>query len=241
MSTAIHIDHFSITLGHSFEALSDISLELPSGKLTGVIGPSGAGKTTLMRAIVGRQHITQGTVTVFGHAAGSSVLRPQLRYMTQEVSVYGDITAGENVRYFARMQGYYGAAARQVADDALRKVSLHDKADVMVTSLSGGQKQRVSLAIALIGSPTLLVLDEPTVGLDPVLRDELWKLFRTLSDEGVTIIVSSHVMDEAERCDTLVLLRDGRVVAHDTPAALRQQTHTKTVEQSFLQLVGGAA
>ncbi len=241
MQSAIVVDKLTVRLGHSFDALKDVSLELPGGKITGFIGPSGAGKTTLIRTIVGRQKATSGTVTVFGESAGSPTLRPQLRYMTQEVSVYSDLTTGENLRYFARMQGYHGAAAKQAAQDAMQKVSLLDKQSVMVSSLSGGQKQRVSLAIALIGEPKLLVLDEPTVGLDPVLREELWGLFRRLSESGVTVIVSSHVMDEAERCDDLVLIRDGKVVAHDTPVALRQRTHTNTVEQSFLKLAGGKA
>jgi ABC-2 type transport system ATP-binding protein len=238
MSVAVTVDHLTIVLGKKFEALRDVSLELPVGKITGFIGPSGAGKTTLIRAIVGRQKLNKGTITIFGQPAGSATLRPQLRYMTQEVAAYSDLTVNQNLRYFAQMLGYAGQEAKRAAGQALERVSLIDKAGVMVGSLSGGQKQRVSLAISLIGNPKLLVLDEPTVGLDPVLREELWGLFRQLSSSGVTVIVSSHVMDEAERCDDLVLIRDGEIVAHDSPSDLRRRTGTQTVEQSFLKLAG---
>ncbi len=239
MKSAISISGLSVTLGRKFEALHDVTLELPEGRITGLIGPSGAGKTTLMRVIVGRQKFGHGEVRVLGHPAGSPALRPRMRYMTQELSVYSDLTLEENLRYFARMYGYHGRAAKQAATEAIDKVSLADKTGVLVSDLSGGQKQRVSLAIALIGQPELLVLDEPTVGLDPVLREELWSLFRELAATGVTVIVSSHVMDEAERCDDLVLIRDSRIVAHDTPDTLRQRTDSETIEQSFLKLAGG--
>lgn len=241
MKSIIVVDKLSVMLGHGFPALKDVSLDIGQGTITGFIGPSGAGKTTLIRTIVGRQRITSGKVTVLGLPAGSSKLRPQVGYMTQENSVYTDLTVHENVHYFARMLGYRGEHARVQAAEALSKVDMLDKTDVMVSDLSGGQKQRVSLAIALLGEPQLLVLDEPTVGLDPVLRERLWQLFRRLAEAGKTIVVSSHVMDEAERCDDLVLIRDGQIVAHDTPAALRNRTRTQTVEQAFLKLAGAAA
>ena len=228
-------------LGGHFRALNDVSLEIAGGTITGFIGPSGAGKTTLIRTIVGRQRITSGTVTVLDQPAGSAGLRPRVSYMTQENSVYTDLTVHENVRYFARMLGYRGEQARVQAAEALSKVDMLDKTDVVVSDLSGGEKQRVSLAIALLGEPELLVLDEPTVGLDPVLREQLWQLFRYLAEAGKTIIVSSHVMDEAERCDDLVLIRGGEVVVHDEPRKLCVRTHTKTVEQAFLKLAGAAA
>lgn len=239
MKSAISISGLSVTLGRKFEALHDVTLELPQGRITGLIGPSGAGKTTLMRVIVGRQKFVLGQVEVMGLPAGSPTLRSRTRYMTQELSVYADLTLMENIRYFARMYGYHGRAAKQAATEAIEKVSLADKAGVLVSDLSGGQKQRVSLAIALIGQPELLVLDEPTVGLDPVLREELWALFHELAATGVTVVISSHVMDEAERCDDLVLIRDSRIVAHDTPDALRKRTGSDTIEQSFLKLAGG--
>lgn len=237
MVSVINIDNLSVTLG-DFEALKDISIQLQPNKITGFIGPSGAGKTTLIRTIVGRQKATKGAVTVLGVSAGSASIRSRLRYMTQEVSVYADLTAQENLRYFAKMAGYKGKQANDYAARALARVHMSEKAKVLVSSLSGGQKQRVSLAIALIGEPDLLVLDEPTVGLDPVLREELWELFRELRDQGKTIIVSSHVMDEAERCDELLLIRDGYIVATGSPSELCTQTNSKTVEQSFLKLAG---
>ncbi len=239
MESIIAVDKLSVVLGGDFEALKSISVGIKPGTITGFIGPSGAGKTTLIRTIVGRQKIAHGKVTVLGLPAGSPKLRPRLSYMTQENSVYTDLSVEENVRYFARMFGYRGEAARVQAAEALSKVDMLDKTGVLVSSLSGGEKQRVSLAIALLGDPELLVLDEPTVGLDPVLREQLWQLFRHLADAGKTIIVSSHVMDEAERCDDLLLIRGGEVVAHGTPHELAHHTGTKNVEQAFLKIAGG--
>ena len=239
MASVIVIDKLSVVLG-AYPALRNVSVELSGGKITGFIGPSGAGKTTLIRAIVGRQRITDGRLTVLDLPAGSKPLRGRVSYMTQEISVYDDLTVQENVRYFANMAGYYGKRAHAAAAKALELVDMADKAAVLVSNLSGGQKQRVSLAVALIGEPELLVLDEPTVGLDPVLREQLWSLFRELAGQGKTVIVSSHVMDEAERCDDLLLIRDGELVAHGTPHELCERTGTKTVEQSFLKLAGGA-
>lgn len=236
--TAIKIQHLSITLSGHFQALKDINVELEQGKIIGFIGPSGAGKTTLMRAIVGRQRITTGTISIFGLPAGSVELRAQLSYMTQETSVYADLTVNENLRYFAHMFGVPGAQIKALIAGILRSIDMTDQAGQMVNQLSGGQKQRVSLAIALIGSPKLMVLDEPTVGLDPVLRDQLWALFHRLAQNGATLIISSHVMDEAERCDDLVLIRGGTLLAHASPAELRRQTQTESVEHSFLKLVG---
>jgi ABC-2 type transport system ATP-binding protein len=241
MASVITIDKLSVVLGGEYRALRNISVELDGGKITGFIGPSGAGKTTLIRAIVGRQRITSGRVTALGLPAGSKPLRSRVSYMTQEISVYDDLTVHENIRYFASMAGYSRQRLREVCSEALAAVDMAHKAGVLVSSLSGGQKQRVSLAVALIGEPELLVLDEPTVGLDPVLREQLWKLFRELASQGKTIIISSHVMDEAERCDSLLLIRDGQLVAYGTPHELCERTGTKTVEQSFLKLAGGAS
>jgi ABC-2 type transport system ATP-binding protein len=241
MTSIIAIDSLSVVLGGNYPALQDLSVELSRGKITGFIGPSGAGKTTLIRAIVGRQRVSSGKLTVMGLPAGSPKLRSRLSYMTQEISVYDDLTVQENIRYFARMAGKFGKSTQTVASRALLAVDMSAKTNVLVRNLSGGQKQRVSLAIALIGEPELLVLDEPTVGLDPVLREQLWDLFRQLAQDGKTIIISSHVMDEAERCDDLVLIRDGRLVAHGTPHELCERTGTTSVEQSFLALAGGAA
>lgn len=237
METAIKIENLQVTLGKHFQALNDISVDLPAGKIIGFIGPSGAGKTTLIRTIVGRQKLTGGSVMIFGVPAGDTKLRKSVSYMTQEVSVYGDLTVSENITYFATM---LGVPRSQIAPETARLLDVVDlkaQAVQMVERLSGGQKQRVSLAIALIGKPRLMVLDEPTVGLDPLLREQLWSLFRELAKDGTTLIISSHVMDEAERCDELLLIRDGQVLASGTPKQLCQRTDTKTIEQSFLKLV----
>jgi ABC-2 type transport system ATP-binding protein len=235
--TAVSIQNISVTLGKGFKALNNISVDLPTGKIIGFIGPSGAGKTTLIRGIVGRQKLASGSIQIFGLPAGSANLRSQLSYMTQEPSVYLDLTVRENLIYFATV---FGVPKREVAgmvDDILRTVDLISQANQLVEDVSGGQKQRVSLAIALIGKPKLMALDEPTVGLDPVLREQLWELFRTLAEQGTTLLISSHVMDEAERCDDLLLVRDGGILAHASPSEICKQTSTKSVEQAFLKLV----
>lgn len=237
MDKAIEIKNLTVVLGGGFEALKDVSVDLPAGKVIGFIGPSGAGKTTLIRSIVGRQRITKGSVKIFGQPAGSAVLREQMSYMTQETSVYSDLTACQNLRYFAVMSGMKRREANKAAADILREVDMTGHADQLVQDLSGGQKQRVSLGIALIGHPKLMILDEPTVGLDPVLRDQIWELFRKLSGKGTTIVITSHVMEEAGRCDDLLLIRRGRVLAHDSPEEFRKKTRSQTVEDGFLKLV----
>lgn len=236
--TAVQIKNVSVVLGGHFHALKRVGVDLPSGKIVGFIGPSGAGKTTLIRSIVGRQHLTDGSITIDGLPAGSAKLRSQMSYMTQEASVYSDLTVRENLRYFATVFGISKRDMKRTINDILQTVDMTDHTNQLVSKLSGGQKQRVSLAIALIGYPKLMVLDEPTVGLDPVLREQLWSLFRELASKGTTLIISSHVMDEAERCDELLLIRNGELLAHGSPKALCQQTGTKSVEQSFLSLIG---
>jgi len=213
--------------------LHDISLDVPPAEVTGFIGPSGCGKSTLMRAIVGVQIVQSGTITVLGHPAGSAPLRTMIGYATQAPSVYADLTVTEALRYFAAVLRAPAGDVRRVIDE----VGLADHATALVGELSGGQRTRASLAVALLGTPRLLVLDEPTVGLDPVLRDDLWALFRTLVDGGVTLLVSSHVMDEAARCDNLVLMRDGRILADAPPAALLAETGTPDLERAFLHLI----
>lgn len=237
MQPSVTIKQLTVMLGKNYPALQAVSLELAPGRITGFIGPSGAGKTTLIRAIAGRQKITRGQLCVFGLPAGSPALRHRVSYMPQEISVYDDLTAYENLHYFAVAADQRRAAIKKVVQSVLKAVDLQAQANQLVSNLSGGQKQRVSLAASLLGQPELLVLDEPTVGLDPVLREQLWQLFHELANGGATVIISSHVMDEAERCDDLVLLRGGQVLAHADPAQLCRQTGTKTVEQSFLKLV----
>src|SRR3954447_9194001 len=213
--------------------LPGLSFAVPAGQVTGLLGPSGSGKTTLMRALVGVQQVRSGEVTVLGERAGSPGLRHRVGYVTQAPSVYADLSVRENVRYFAAL---YGMGARE-ADAAIADVGLTDAAAQQVDDLSGGQRGRASLACALVGSPEVLVLDEPTVGLDPVLRVELWGRFHALAAAGTTLVVSSHVMDEAGRCDRLLLLREGRLLSDSTPAELRARTGTDDLEEAFLSLV----
>ena len=218
--------------GHR-QVLNGLSFAVPQGEVTGLLGPSGSGKTTLMRALVGVQQVRSGEVTVLGQPAGSPDLRSRVGYVTQAPSVYEDLTVRENVRYFAALYGMQSPeAAAAIAD-----VGLGDAEDQLVRNLSGGQRGRVSLACALVGCPEVLVLDEPTVGLDPVLRVELWARFHALADAGTTLIVSSHVMDEAGRCDRLLLLRDGDLIADSTPAQLRTDGRSDDLERAFLNLL----
>ncbi|WP_407640066.1 ABC transporter ATP-binding protein [Actinacidiphila paucisporea] len=221
--------------------LDDLTFAIPRGQITGLLGPSGCGKSTLMRAVVGSQAQVTGTLTVLGRPAGHRTLRPEVGYVTQAPSVYADLTARQNLDYYAAVLGIHRRDRPATVDRTLRDVDLTSHADALTGTLSGGQRGRVSLAVALLGEPELLVLDEPTVGLDPVLRRDLWRLFHRLTEErGATVLVSSHVMDEAERCHRLLLLRDGRLLADDTPDALRRSTASYTVEDAFLHLVDQA-
>lgn len=229
---AVSVEHLHVIRGGR-EVLPDLSFELRAGSVTGLLGPSGGGKTTLMRSIVGVQRTNGGTVTVLGRPAGTASLRSEVGYLTQAPSVYTDLSVAENLRYFAAVL----RAPESAVPDALAAVGLAERADDIVGALSGGQQTRVSLATALLGSPRLLILDEPTVGLDPVLRRDLWTLFHRLATSGVTLLVSSHVMDEATRCDRLLLLREGRLVADDTPGGLLDTTGAPDVEHAFLALV----
>jgi ABC-2 type transport system ATP-binding protein len=215
------------------EVIRGISFEVPRGQVTGLLGPSGCGKTTLMRAIAGVQAQVTGELDVLGLPAGSRPLRHRVGYMTQAPSVYLDLTVLQNLRFFADVLGADSSDIDRVIDE----VDLVDHADVTVNRLSGGQMSRASLAVALLGRPELLVLDEPTVGLDPVLRRDLWAMFHGLAQGGVTVFVSSHVMDEADRCERLMLMRDGFLIADDTPNGLRATTHVDDIEGAFLALV----
>lgn len=231
-SDAVTVQGLHVRRGRTtvFEGLD---LAIPRGQITGLLGPSGCGKTTLMRSIVGVQKISAGTVTVLGLPAGSRALRHRVAYDTQDASVYADLTVRQNLEYFARV----ARAPRGDVDRVLAQVGLVPQARQVVGSLSGGQENRVSLAAAMLGSPEIIVLDEPTVGLDPLLRAELWTVFRALADSGVTLIVSSHVMDEALRCDRLLLMRAGRIIADTTPAGLRSDTGESDPDAAFLALI----
>jgi ABC-2 type transport system ATP-binding protein len=213
--------------------LPGLTAEVEAGSVTGLLGPSGSGKSTLIRAIVGVQIVAGGNVLVLGEPAGSAQLRRRVAYVTQAPSVYADLTVRENLRYFARVLGL----PRARAEDPITTVGLEDEADRVVQKLSGGQRARASLATALLGEPEVLVLDEPTVGQDPVLRRDLWNSFHSLADDGATLLVSSHVMDEADRCDRLLLLRGGEILATGTPDELRERTGTRDLDKAFLKLV----
>ncbi len=229
---AVTVTELVVERGHR-KVLPGLSFTVAAGQVTGLLGPSGSGKTTLMRAIVGVQQVRSGEVTVLGLPAGTPGLRSRVGYVTQAPSVYADLTVRDNVRYFAAL---YGMSWRE-ADAAIADVGLTDAASQLVDDLSGGQRGRASLACALVASPELLVLDEPTVGLDPVLRVELWSRFHALAAAGTTLIVSSHVMDEAGRCDRLLLLRDGELLSDSTPAQLRADGRSEDLEEAFLNVV----
>lgn len=230
--TAIEVNDLVVRRGRR-RVLHGFTCSVPAGSVTGLLGPSGSGKTTLMRAIVGVQIVESGEVHVLGKPAGHKDLRSRIGYLTQAPSVYADLTVRENARYFAAL---YGLGAK-AADAAVRDVGLADAAGQLVADLSGGQHSRASLACAIVSRPQVLVLDEPTVGQDPVLRDELWKRFRDFANQGTTILVSSHVMDEANRCDRLLLIREGRLIADDTPAAVKASAGTDDLDQAFLNLI----
>ncbi|MDN5896969.1 MAG: ABC transporter ATP-binding protein [Nocardioides sp.] len=232
MNYAIEVDALEVIRGNRI-VLPGISFTIPEGQVTGLLGPSGCGKSTLMRAVVGVQKVHSGSVTVLGEPAGSRPLRDRLGYVTQAASVYDDLSVTENLRFFARV---LNVGAEDI-ERSVAAVDLGRHTDQIVGSLSGGQRSRVSLAVALLRQPGVLVLDEPTVGLDPVLRRDLWQLFHELASGGTAVLVSSHVMDEAERCDRLLLMREGRIIADDSPGRIKERAGVDDVEAAFLHLV----
>jgi ABC-2 type transport system ATP-binding protein len=232
MTSAIEVEDLVVERGKR-RVLHGVSCAVAAGSVTGLLGPSGSGKTTLIRAIVGVQVVKSGTVTVLGEPAGAPALRRTVGYVTQAPSVYADLSVRENARYFASLYGL-GAAD---ADRAIADVGLAGAAGQLVGNLSGGQRSRASLGCAMIGAPRLLVLDEPTVGQDPVLRADLWAKFHALAAAGTTLLVSSHVMDEAGRCDRLLLIREGRLIGDDSPGAIRAAAGTDDLEEAFLRLI----
>jgi ABC-2 type transport system ATP-binding protein len=229
---AVTVRGLSVKRGR-VQVFSGLDLDIGAGRLTGLIGPSGCGKTTLIRAIVGLQICQAGDVTVLGLPAGAPELRHRVTYSAQNDGLYRDLSVRDNVAYFAQIADLPGAEVDRVVE----AVGLSGQAKQRADQVSGGQFRRISLAIALLGKPDLIVLDEPTVGLDPVLRADLWDLFAALARDGVTLIVSSHVMDEAARCDDLILLREGRLLAALTPAELLARTGQADADKAFLELV----
>ena len=229
---AIEIEHLRVVRGGR-EVLDGVSLQVTRGSVTGLLGPSGCGKSTLMRAIVGVQIVAGGRVSVLGDQAVSPELRRRVGYVTQAPSVYGDLSVSENLRYFAAVVGVEEERIREV----IQTVGLDGHERQIVGSLSGGERSRVSLASALLNDPELLVLDEPTVGLDPVLRAELWSTFHELAAAGSTLLISSHVMDEASECDELLLMRNGALLEQTTPERLREQTGEQDLGRAFLAII----
>jgi ABC-2 type transport system ATP-binding protein len=232
MKNAVEVRDLVVRRGGR-EVLKGIGFTIEEGTVTGLLGPSGCGKSTLMRSLVGVQQLTSGTVMAFGEEAGGKALRSRIGYVTQAASVYDDLTVEENLKFFAKVLSVPSSSV----DDAIDAVDLRSHAGQVVGQLSGGQRSRASLAVALLGNPDLLVLDEPTVGLDPVLRRDLWQLFHRIADNGAAVFVSSHVMDEADRCDRLLLMREGVIIADDTPDRIREKTRSDDIESAFLALV----
>jgi ABC-2 type transport system ATP-binding protein len=232
MDRAISIRGLRVVRGGNV-VLPGVDLEIEGGTVTGLLGPSGSGKTTLIRSIVGVQIVAAGRVTVLGLAAGTPDLRRRVGYVTQAPAVYDDLTVRENLAYFARIVGVGADRVEHVID----RVGLREQRDQVAATGSGGERARLSLATALLHEPEVLVLDEPTVGLDPLLRRDLWDFFHELADGGSTLLVSSHVMDEADRCNNLILLREGQVLAVGTPETLRERTGAEELDAAFLALI----
>ena len=229
---AIHIEQLTVERGGR-TVLHGVDASVCAGHVTGLFGPSGSGKSTLIRSIAGVQSGVRGTISVFGEEPGSAPAHRALGYMTQAPAVYEDLTVAENVGYFAAVRG-------SEVGPVLERVQLVPWSHQLVRNLSGGQRARVSLAAALVGNPRLLLLDEPTVGLDPLLRRDLWRLFRGLASDGAALLVSSHVLDEGRHCDELILLREGHIVAQLSPNELSRRTGTEDLDEAFIRLIEGA-
>ena len=219
----------------AIRAVDGVEFDLPPGRIYGLLGPNGSGKTTLIRLLTGMAHATAGHAEVLGVTMPSRPNLSRIGYMTQSDGIYPALTVGENVRFFAEV---YGVDSEAAVRDALTLIDLADRAGSVAGTLSGGQRRRLSLACALVHRPTILFLDEPTVGIDPLLRVQFWAHFRSLVDAGTTIVVSSHVMDEADRCDELLFMRMGRIIARGSGEQLRHDAGTDDLEQAFLHFAG---
>lgn len=219
--------------------LDGVSLRIKRGELFGLLGPSGSGKTTLIKLITGIDRADAGTVLLLGERMPKLSMMQRFGYMAQADALYGELTARENLQFFASLYGLKGSRSNERIQAAMAVVDLLDHLNKPVSAYSGGMKRRLSLAIALLHEPELLVLDEPTVGIDPVLRQSIWKELLALRDKGTTIVLTTHVMDEADKCDRIGLIRDGRLTAVDTPEALKARSGTQSLEEAFIALGGG--
>jgi ABC-2 type transport system ATP-binding protein len=229
---AVDIEDVSKSFG-SLKALNGVSLRVRQGEIYGLLGPNGAGKTTLIRMVCGLLEAHAGKVTVLGHTMPNIGVLRHIGYMTQQAALYPSLSVEENVRFFAAING-----VEDGVKEALELVQLYDRRKSVVATLSGGMRQRCSLACALVHRPELLLLDEPTVGVDPQLRVQFWESFRQMAADGTTMIVSSHVMDEADRCQRLGLIQYGRLLAEGTPAEIRTMGGSQNLEEAFLTLAG---
>jgi ABC-2 type transport system ATP-binding protein len=229
---AVDVDNVAKSFGQQ-KALDGVTLRVRQGEIYGLLGPNGAGKTTLIRAIVGLVAPDSGSVTVLGRRMPNLDILGRVGYMTQQAALYPDLSVEENLRFFAAISGADGNV-----DEALKVVELDQRRNSVVATLSGGMRQRCSLACALVHHPRLLLLDEPTVGVDPQLRVQFWEHFREMAAGGTTIVVSSHVMDEAERCQRLGLIRFGKLLGEGTPNEVRAAAGTSNLEEAFLKLSG---
>jgi ABC-2 type transport system ATP-binding protein len=234
-SFAVDVENVSKRFG-VVKALDGVTLRVRQGEIYGLLGPNGAGKTTLIRTIVGLVAPDGGTVTVLGQRMPHVDVLRHIGYMTQQAALYPGLSVEENVQFFAAINGAEGGV-----DEALKLVELDQRRKSVVATLSGGMRQRCSLACALVHKPQLLLLDEPTVGVDPQLRVQFWEEFRKMAAAGTTIIVSSHVMDEAERCQRLGLVQYGRLLGEGTPDEVRARAGTPNLEEAFLRLAGRTA
>jgi ABC-2 type transport system ATP-binding protein len=234
-SIAISINALSFNYGH-LKVIKDISLEIPSGVSFGLLGSNGAGKTTLIRLMVGLLKPASGEIRCLGKIPAPANAR-NIGYMPQLASLYNELTVQQNIDFFARIYGLNERKARQNRiDEVIKLIDLREKRNVSVSQLSGGMKQRVSLGCAIVHKPSLLFLDEPTVGLDPELRVHFWEYFNNLTEQGVTLIISSHTMDDAAHCHKLVFMREGSIIAMGTPAELKGAVGKSgsTLEDAFL-------
>lgn len=215
-------------------ALDGVSFQVEAGETFGLIGPNGSGKTTLIRLLLGLGRPTSGVVRVLGHAMPDRHVATQIGYMTQASALYGELSARDNLAFFGTLYGLHGRILSERIAETLALVGLLDRSTATVNTLSGGMRQRLSLACALIHQPRLLFLDEPTVGIDPELRYAFWDYFAQLNARGVTIIVSTHHLDEATRCHRLALLRFGKLLAVDSPEGLRRESGAENFDDAFL-------
>ncbi|REE70668.1 ABC-2 type transport system ATP-binding protein [Paenibacillus taihuensis] len=219
--------------------LDDISFGVERGELLGLLGPSGSGKTTLIKLITGIDKADGGSVVMLGERMPKLAMLQRFGYMAQSDALYNELTAKENLTFFGSLFGLKGKQLGSRIQEAMAIVNLQDHLNKTVASYSGGMKRRLSLALALLHEPELLILDEPTVGIDPVLRQSIWHELGAMRERGTTIILTTHVMDEAEKCDRLGMIRDGKLIAIDTPAAIKEKSGTATIEEAFIVYGGG--